>query len=403
MKRAKYRKVAFACAFGFSIRWLVERQFNGSAEVGFRIAEHMHVMSETPKTLPATQSSQSTGNNSHQAFIVVKHPSLVENVKYGNKTAFELLQEKNNCSAAIQRPACGPDCVRTSTIRTLYGRKRWCKVHCKGLPCCLHFICLLGNPLPLPPVSELYVYPPPMSDAHRLIPRIIHQTWNEQLTKEKYPNWSVFHQSFQQQDGYDYRFYTDDEARKLIQSHFPDEVVRAYDDLLPGAYKADLFRYCALLIYGGVYADVDILMVSKLDDLITNNTGFVVPLDTHQPFNRTLDGQSISICLWNGFMAASPGHPYLAKVIENVVNGIRNRYNEVDHAHMASCPMQVGPTEMHRSATLYATGPCMLGLTVNQVLGRHEQSSFELGEFDYSHNGIPGSTKFLDAVGRRVS
>jgi hypothetical protein len=248
-------------------------------------------------------------------------------------------------------------------------------------------------------VANLRVYPPRPS-AGRLIPRIIHQTWNEELTKEKYPNWVEFQHSFQEQDGYEYRFYTDDEARNLIQSNFPDEVVRAYDDLLPGAYKADLFRYCALLIYGGVYADVDILMVSKLDDWITNNTGFVVPVDKPQKFVRKIDSQEIAVCLWKGFMAAYPGHVYLAKVIENVVNGVRNRYNDVDHAHMATCPLQIYDGRMVNSATLFATGPCMLGLTVNQVLGRHEQAAFEVGEVE--EEKTHGKTVFLDILENQV-
>ena len=36
------------------------------------------------------------------------------------------------------------------------------------------------------------------------------------------------------------------------------------------------------------------------------------------------------MCLWNGFIAAAPGHPLLASVIQHVVNNIRNRFTSVD-------------------------------------------------------------------------
>jgi len=49
--------------------------------------------------------------------------------------------------------------------------------------------------------------------------------------------------------------------------------------LIPGAYKADLFRYCVLLIHGGVYADVDVLLESNLDVAIQPDVGFMVPFD----------------------------------------------------------------------------------------------------------------------------
>ena len=37
-----------------------------------------------------------------------------------------------------------------------------------------------------------------------------------------------------------------------------------------------------------------------------------------------------TMCLWNGFIAAAPGHPILAKVIETVVNNVRNRFTSLD-------------------------------------------------------------------------
>jgi mannosyltransferase OCH1-like enzyme len=46
-----------------------------------------------------------------------------------------------------------------------------------------------------------------------------------------------------------------------------------------GAFKADLFRYCVLLIDGGVYADIDILLTSNLDKAIDDDVGFMLPID----------------------------------------------------------------------------------------------------------------------------
>lgn len=46
-----------------------------------------------------------------------------------------------------------------------------------------------------------------------------------------------------------------------------------------GAFKADLFRYCVLLIRGGVYSDMDVLLQTNLDEAIANDVGFMTPLD----------------------------------------------------------------------------------------------------------------------------
>jgi Glycosyltransferase sugar-binding region containing DXD motif len=127
--------------------------------------------------------------------------------------------------------------------------------------------------------KELRVRPPVYSrDPNRLIPRIVHQTYFEELTSDKYPNMSRLVESFKQ-SGWEYKFYSDDDATNFLSTHFPTEVREAYDAIKPGAFKADLFRYCVLLIYGGVYADVDILLESALDLAVPPDMGFMVPID----------------------------------------------------------------------------------------------------------------------------
>lgn len=115
----------------------------------------------------------------------------------------------------------------------------------------------------------------------------------------------------------------------------------AYDALIPGAFKADLFRYCVLFIHGGIYADVDVLLETKLDQAIDDDVGFMVPLDG--PGQET----GHQICLWNGFMAAAPGHPFLAAVIETVVNNVRNRFTSVD-VMQSMCPGDLDFYVFHR-------------------------------------------------------
>jgi mannosyltransferase OCH1-like enzyme len=127
--------------------------------------------------------------------------------------------------------------------------------------------------------QEFWVRPPPYRrDPSRLIPRIIHQTWFEAVTPTKYPNMSRLIQSWSS-SGWDYRFYDDGTAAEFISQHFPPQVREAYDALLPGAFKADLFRYCVLLIYGGVYADMDVLLESNLDNAVAPDVGFMTPID----------------------------------------------------------------------------------------------------------------------------
>jgi hypothetical protein len=223
--------------------------------------------------------------------------------------------------------------------------------------------------------------------SFRLIPRIIHQTYFEEFNKDKYPNFSRLVSSWKY-SGWDYRFYDNDASAKFLDKYFPPEVREAYEILAPGAYKADLFRYCVLLIHGGIYADVDVMLNLDLNK-IDENIGFIVPVD--EPGRSEGTGS----CLWNGFIAAAPGHPFMAKVIEMVINIVRNRYTAVDIDDMLCPNPNLGHS--HDWDLLFITGPCVLGAAINSILGKDMQSTIEPGELStMGHDHlIPGKTIIL--------
>ncbi|KAL3941594.1 MAG: hypothetical protein SGBAC_004068 [Bacillariaceae sp.] len=245
-----------------------------------------------------------------------------------------------------------------------------CAIAC---PCYCKTLC--HTPVEEKFISKELVIRPPLyaRDPSRLIPKIIHQTWFEDVTPEKYPNMSRLIESFKQ-SGWSYVFYTDEEAQNFLSTHFPPEVRQAYDTLRPGAFKADLFRYCALLIHGGVYADMDIMLETNLDLAVEPDIGFMVPQDEPGTPVET------RMCLWNGLIASAPGHPFLAKVIETVVNNVRNRFTSVDVDNLF-CP-DPELSILHAFDTLFTAGPCILGAMINKVLGRHGQTPFKAGEID---------------------
>lgn len=165
------------------------------------------------------------------------------------KECHHCLQRNGNCMACQEECAC------------------YCQVLCRI------------RPPPKRVAQELVVRPPIFrKDPARLVPRIVHQTWYEAVTPNKYPNMSRLIQSWST-SGWEYRFYDDATAAEFLSQHFPPHVREAYDALIPGAFKADLFRYCVLLIYGGVYADMDVLLESNLDHAVAPDVGFMTPID----------------------------------------------------------------------------------------------------------------------------
>ena len=76
----------------------------------------------------------------------------------------------------------------------------------------------------------------PTQVVKQRIPRIIHQTYFEEITIEKHPQ--LFRlQNTWRSSGWEYRFYTDETARQYISDNFPQRFVAVFDSIYPGAYK----------------------------------------------------------------------------------------------------------------------------------------------------------------------
>ena len=208
----------------------------------------------------------------------------------------------------------------------------------------------------------------------QMIPRIIHQTWRENITPDSYPNLYRI-QNMWKSSGWSYRFYTDKTARQYIINHFPRHFVEAYDALIPGAYKADLFRYMVLMKDGGIYADMDVLLDVSLDSFITPTMSFFVPRDAVAAY---ANGE---YCLWNGVIGAAPGHPIVIRAVERLVNLILNRADLLDLEKEVAEKSGINTEtwKVRAIQELLLSGPCALGIAANEVLGRDPVARFDVG------------------------
>jgi hypothetical protein len=227
------------------------------------------------------------------------------------------------------------------------------------------------------------------SERPNTIPKIIHQTWFEQVNMDRYPDLARLQNSWKQ-SGWEYRFYTDETARLYIVNHFPSRFVDAFDALIPGAYRADLFRYLVLLKEGGVYSDMDVLLETNLDTFVTPTMSFFAARDCVAEFAAQ------PFCLWNGLIGAAPGHPFIIRAVERLVNLVSNRAdaydlerdlcrnNSTNHSgkitgtnDMDNDPFEIWKVRLE--PLLLLSGPCALGVAVNDVLGRPSLQALELG------------------------
>lgn len=125
--------------------------------------------------------------------------------------------------------------------------------------------------------------------------------------------------TIQHKGGYQHRLLVNDEVRGFLQSHYTKEVVQAYDDLVPFAYKADLARLCLLYELGGWYFDATVTVHQTVPE-VGPNVNCIVFKDAPNPL--TAGNWNVN----NGAIYAVRRGKALEIAIQSIVQNVRNRF-----------------------------------------------------------------------------
>jgi mannosyltransferase OCH1-like enzyme len=169
-----------------------------------------------------------------------------------------------------------------------------------------------------------------MVSSSPVIPLNLFQTWT---THELPPKMKECVTTLQQNNPeFHYTLMDDDECEEFIEDNFPEEVAMAYRQLIPGAYKADLWRYCVLYIFGGIYLDIKYCTVP----------GFkLTSLTDKEYFVKDRKQENDEHCIYNAFMICKPGNIKLKQCIDAIVENCKTKY--------------------YGTSSLAPTGPILLG------------------------------------------
>jgi mannosyltransferase OCH1-like enzyme len=117
----------------------------------------------------------------------------------------------------------------------------------------------------------------------------------------------------------------------FIKKYFMKEIVDAYNSLIPGAYKADLWRYCILYKFGGIYQDIKFQSINdfKYSELLLNNMEYYVR-------DCDMSGRGIA----NGMIICKPRNQIILKCINKIIDNVKNKY--------------------YGESALYPTGPMLM-------------------------------------------
>lgn len=112
---------------------------------------------------------------------------------------------------------------------------------------------------------------------------------------------------------YNYQLYDDKDIDDFVNTYYPGEIADCYNKLNIIVAKVDFWRYLVLYKYGGVYLDFDSGIEKPLNELIMDNDTAII----------TAEGNPGLYVQWGLIFSAE--HPILKKVIEIIVNNIKNK------------------------------------------------------------------------------
>jgi mannosyltransferase OCH1-like enzyme len=116
---------------------------------------------------------------------------------------------------------------------------------------------------------------------------------------------------------FNYKFYNNAMCDDFIKNNFDDKIYNAYSLLPMGVMKADLWRYCIIYKYGGIYADTDTVCLFNPHIFINDSLLTIVPEnETH-------------LCQW--VFSAPPNSPILKSIIDLSVERILNTPIKGEH------------------------------------------------------------------------
>ena len=212
----------------------------------------------------------------------------------------------------------------------------------------------------------LYIYTKtlltPVKYKLQKIPKLIFQT-----TSNKDINDILFYSSIltfiELNPEYEYKILDDIECQTFIKDNFDKDIQLAYNMLIPGAFKADLFRYCYLYINGGCYFDCKHISRIPLRSIIKKDDYLLLCND-------------IGIGYYNAVMMAEKMNKNILSVIKSCKNKIFNFFN-----HYNFKDKNINKAE----SILSLTGPIHLYNELNNIINHEDVLRFKHKNKKHNH------------------
>ena len=154
-----------------------------------------------------------------------------------------------------------------------------------------------------------------------IIPLNIFQVW---IGSDIPPKMNMLIKKIQNENPeFTYKCYNDTDCKKFLSEYFDDEVMNAYNKLLPGSYKCDLMRVSLLYVKGGIYLDTKMEPLNGFKFTELTDKEYYLRDDN---INYTSSYTNTRANISTQIIVSKPNNPIMYKWIQQIVENTKNNF-----------------------------------------------------------------------------
>jgi len=165
------------------------------------------------------------------------------------------------------------------------------------------------------------------------------RTWKKSLTELPNDVLIPMKNAIKMNPDYAMYYFSDKDIVQFIGDHFPNDL-DAYNSVVPGAFRADIFRLMVLYKYGGVYNDAGHTFLAPIEEIKGTCDHVLVK-----------DDESLDFWIYNAFIIAPAGSEVIKKMLDRALENVRNKSYGDDQMDIT------GPINCGKALNLYWNKP----------------------------------------------
>ena len=123
---------------------------------------------------------------------------------------------------------------------------------------------------------------------------------------------------------YELYYFNDTDVERFMKD-YSEKCYECYKKLVPGAYKADLFRLCILEKYGGCYSDIGHLMKVSFNE-INSDANIVLVNDANILVGFGININTVFNGIYNSLICTIKNHTFFQELINRICKNIKDEY-----------------------------------------------------------------------------